>query len=372
MPKLVFSSHVALIKGKEYDGIGNSLKATLRSMGIDYIFVRNSMDGLLASEVQYFVNGDEARTVDLLVKRSPAPLRYISEYRRTVKYFSTQNESEVFIGIDPLNALAAIRLKKKGKVAKAVFYTADYSSKRFANPVLNMIYHAIDRYCVRNADEVWSVSTRICEVRRRMGLAERKNIFLPNVPPAEYDYLKQNTHDKYELITTGIIDKQLDFEGTIRAVAILKDEFPQLHFTIVGNGPEEDRLRELATVLGVAEKVEFTGRLSLAETLTRVSKAGIGLALYTGTWGFNYYGDSTKCREYFNFALPVVSTDTHSTVTEINDTQAGVVIPVRDVDAICDGIREVIADYEQYSNHSRELGTKYSGSHKRRIEAIIE
>lgn len=36
------------------------------------------------------------------------------------------------------------------------------------------MYHAIDLYCVRHADEVWSVSTRICEVRRKIGLAEEK------------------------------------------------------------------------------------------------------------------------------------------------------------------------------------------------------
>lgn len=368
---VVFASHVALVEGKEYDGIGNTLKATLGSTVDEYIFVRNSIDGRLPSEVQIYTGGSLRASEDLGVISKFGPIRYVSEYIKTVRYFKTRRKVvDVYIGVDPLNALSAIRLRNKGVVSKAVFYTADYSPKRFANPILNFMYHAIDLYCVRHADEVWSVSTRICEVRRKIGLAEEKNVFIPNVPPVEYDSYKHNARDKFKLITTGILDKQLDFDGAIKAISILRDEFPNLTMTIIGNGPEETRLRELASHEGVAGRIEFTGRLPLEQALELQSKAGIGLALYTGVWGFNYYGDSTKCREYFNFSLPVISTDTHSTVEDIRESGAGEIVDL-DYEQYVAAIRKIIGSYDSYSLASGRVGEMYSGVHRREVERLL-
>ena len=211
MHKIVFASHVALIDGKAYDGIGNVLKATLNGLVDEYVFVRNSIDGNLPSQVQYYSKGSINKTDDIGVLSSLGPLRYVSEYFKTVKYFKDQKQQiNVYIGIDPLNALSAIRLKKSGIVNRVVFYTADYSPKRFNNVILNFLYHSIDKYCVKHADEVWSVSTRICDIRRKMRLPEEKNIFVPNVPPIEFNQYASNIHDRYRLVTTGIIDKQLE------------------------------------------------------------------------------------------------------------------------------------------------------------------
>lgn len=371
MGGVVVASHSALINGKEYDGIGNVLKATLPGIVEQYVFVRNSIDGKLPSEVQAYRKGVLESAHSLRVLSRFGPIRYVTEYYQSVKYFARRGKHiDVYVGIDPLNALSAIRLKRKGIVSKVIFYTADYSPRRFANPILNHVYHLIDRYCVKYADEVWSVSTRICDVRRKMGLAEEKNIFVPNVPPVEYDNLKKNRHDKYELITTGIIDKQLDFEGTIHAVAALKNELPKLHFTIIGNGPEEDSLKRLADKLGVGDRIEFTGRLPLEQALERQSRAGVGLALYTGVWGFNEYGDSTKCREYFNFGLPVISTDTHSTVAEVRDGGAGEVVTI-DHSAYVAAIKNVIAHYDKYAQASKKAGERYRGTHKKQLLRVL-
>lgn len=370
MVRVAVASHVTLIDGKQYDGIGNTLKATLATVAGEYVFVRNSMDGLLGSEVQYYKQSNIVKTIKLGVARRPAPFRYISEYLKTVQYFSKQEQTGVYIGIDPLNALAAIRLKKKGKVKKAIFFTADYSPKRFNNSILNAAYHWIDRYCVLHADEVWSVSTRICAIRRNMGLPDNRNIFVPNVPPLEFTRFAHNVRDRHQLVTTGIIDKQLDFEGIMQAISDLKNELPELKLTIIGNGPQEGSLKKLATKLGIKNQVTFTGRVPLEDALELQSKAGIGLALYTGVWGFNKYGDSTKCREYFNFGLPVISTDTHSTVNEIKESGAGVIVS-RDRRDYVRAIRTILNDYDKYATASIKAGKQYRGVHARELKRLL-
>jgi glycosyltransferase involved in cell wall biosynthesis len=368
--RIAISSHVALIKGKEYDGIGNVMIKTLSSLTDEFIFVRHSMDGLLPSEVRIHQGSNIKSTVDLRVVSHIAPLRYITEVIKTCYYFSRKARVDVYIGIDPLNAVAGIFLKKIGRVDTAIFYTADYSPQRFNNSIMNKVYHWIDSYCVKNADEVWSVSTKIIKLRKDMGLDESKNIFLPNVPPIEYNKFRKNIHNRYNLITYGIIDKQLDFKGAIKAVSMLKDEMPELSFTIVGNGPEEDDVKGYAKSLGVEDKVHFMGRMPLSRTLELASMSGIGLALYTGEWGFNQFGDSTKCREYFNYGLPVISTDTHATVGEIREYQAGVVVDMNAVEYV-KAIRQIMNNYATYSAHSSGLGRVYEGAHSRALQRLL-
>ena len=52
---------------------------------------------------------------------------------------------------------------------------------------------------------------------------------------------------------------------TLRAVAEVKDEFPDLRCQIVGEGVELSRLQKLARELGIAERVEFLGRRTRVE-----------------------------------------------------------------------------------------------------------
>lgn len=372
MKLIVFATHVASIDGKEYDGIGNVLHQTLADLAKPYIYVRNSIDGGLSSEVRYYDNGNVTKTESTGVVSRPGPVRYVSEIIQTTRYFMKQGDViDTYIGIDPLNALVGIVLRRFNKARLAIFYTADYSRKRFDNPVLNYLYHLLDRYCVRHADEVWSVSTRICAVRKQMGLEDKKNIFVPNVPPRGSEGFAGRGHNKYELITTGIIDKQLDFEGVIRALSEMTQDVPQLHLTIVGNGPEEARLRSLVQNLGLEGKVKFTGRLPLLEALELQSTAGIGLALYTGAWGFNQFGDSTKCREYFNFGLPVISTDTHSTVGDIKKWRAGIVVE-KSVEAYKRAILDILEGYDSYSENSLRAGLEYKDIHCKLLSGLFD
>lgn len=369
--KIAVASHAATIDGKQYDGIGDALKESLSEVTNEFTFLRHSMDGLIGSELQYYKGRNEVTKRRLRVISSPAPLRYISEIIATVWRFTFQEKVDVYLGIDPLNALAGLILRSLRRVDSAIFYTADYSPTRFNSKIMDQVYHSIDKFCVKHADEVWSVSSRIVDVRRAMGLAEKKNIFVPNVPPLKYTNQRRGKYDEYELITLGIVDKQLDFIGVISAISTLSEKYPDISLTVVGNGPEEDNLKEFASQQGVADRVNFLGRLPFNEAQEKISHAGIGLALYTGVWGFNKYGDSTKCREFFSYGLPVLSTDTHSTVEEIEEFSAGIVVPVS-ADAYAAGIDKLFKKYSQYSKKSAALGKKYKGAREKELSRILK
>lgn len=63
------------------------------------------------------------------------------------------------------------------------------------------------------------------------------------------------------LVTVGNLIERKRHADVIAAVPALRRRHPGLRYVIVGDGPERERLRELAAALGVADAVEFRGRL---------------------------------------------------------------------------------------------------------------
>jgi glycosyltransferase involved in cell wall biosynthesis len=203
-----------------------------------------------------------------------------------------------------------------------------------------------------------------------MGAKQDKNLFIPNIPSNEYKLFLKNQRNKYQLITLGIIDKQLDYYNIFDAVCELKKKYPSIILKIIGNGPKENEYKKYVIKNNLQKNVKFLGYLDHHRALEEISKSGIGLALYNGKWGFNYYGDSMKCREYFSFGLPVITTNTHSTVEEVKEFKAGIVCKM-DKEDYKKAITEILKNYKNYSSCSYELAKKYNNVHAKLISQLL-
>ncbi|MCQ1536905.1 glycosyltransferase family 4 protein [Methanosarcina sp. KYL-1] len=64
---------------------------------------------------------------------------------------------------------------------------------------------------------------------------------------------------RYDVIFAGRLIKEKNVGVLIKAVALLKDDFPALRCCIVGDGPEKAALEKLADETGMQEIVEFAG-----------------------------------------------------------------------------------------------------------------
>lgn len=367
---IITTAHASFVNGKIYEAPANTITEILKNKKENFIFIRHSIDGQMPSIIYYYKDGNPAAEKRLFVISRVAPLRYISEIIATGVYFlSRSHKDAVYIGVDPLNCVTGILLKKIGKFKKVVFFTVDYSKTRFKNKILNSIYHAVDRFCARNADEIWNVSLRIQKVREALEVSAEKNIFVPNIPSEDYKKYSANAKEKYHIMTLGIVGEQMDFIGMFDALKELKKEYPQILFKIAGNGPKEENYKKYVEDNGLKDNVKFLGYLNHDEALDQISKSGIGLALYNGNWSFNYYGDSMKCREYFCFGLPVITTDTHSTVEEIKEYKTGTVCKMDALEYV-NAIKEIFKNYDEFSNNSYTLSKKYENIHAKLLENL--
>src|SRR3989344_3799658 len=96
---------------------------------------------------------------------------YIKDLLLTIWwYLKYRNSADYFIGVNNFNVFAGVLLRIFVNVGKIIFYTIDYVPKRFENPILNSIYHLLDRLAVSKSHKVWNLSQRMVSEREKSGI----------------------------------------------------------------------------------------------------------------------------------------------------------------------------------------------------------
>ncbi|CAM2061031.1 N-acetylgalactosamine-N, N'-diacetylbacillosaminyl-diphospho-undecaprenol 4-alpha-N-acetylgalactosaminyltransferase [Desulfovibrionales bacterium] len=68
-----------------------------------------------------------------------------------------------------------------------------------------------------------------------------------------------STYNQRHLVAAGRLVHQKGFDLLLKALAYLADQIPNLHCTILGQGPEEAQLRAMIETLGLADRVFLAG-----------------------------------------------------------------------------------------------------------------
>jgi PEP-CTERM/exosortase A-associated glycosyltransferase len=176
-----------------------------------------------------------------------------------------------------LNAIAALRAGKRFGIpvvyeVRAFWEDAavDHGTSS-ENGLRYRATRALETYALRHADAV----TTICEGLRRdivaRGIPAAKITVIPNAVDidkfavggtADQDLKTRLGLQGARLI--GFIGSFYAYEGLdvlLRAVPALTARHPDLRVLLVGGGPQDAQLRQLAQQLNIADKVVFTGRV---------------------------------------------------------------------------------------------------------------
>lgn len=183
----------------------------------------------------------------------------------------------------------------------------------------------------------------------RMGIDCQKFAFRPRQP-----------HDDgcIRLITIARLVEKKGVEYGIRAVDKIKESYPGLEYSIVGDGELKNSLEQLIQELGIKGTVKLLGWKQGKEITKLLNKADILLAPSVTSKSGDQEGIPVVLIEAMAMGLPVVSTQ-HSGIPElVENGVSGYLVAERDVNALADEINYLIQHPQDWADMGQEGRSK--------------
>ena len=132
----------------------------------------------------------------------------------------------------------------------------------------------------------------------------------------------------------------------IRALALLRADWPSLRYLVVGAGPHELSLRLLARDLGVDDAVIFAGALGDDDIAEAYATATIyvGLSRLEGT---TVEGFGISFSEAASSGLVAIAGDSGGVRSAVRDGETGMIVPAEDAPAVGAAIRSLLEDLDR-------------------------
>jgi len=169
--------------------------------------------------------------------------------------FSLKNGKswDLYIGSDNLNALSGIFLRRLGRVKRCVYYVIDYNPKRFKSRLMNWLYHKIDQFCVRHADETWNLSPRMEEARKKYyNFSDKKQVVAPiGIWYKRFKRLDFSQINHKSLAYMGHVVKKQGIQYVLSAVPEILKQIPDFTFFVIGAGDFLHDLKKQSEILGI-------------------------------------------------------------------------------------------------------------------------
>ncbi len=322
---------------------------------------------LKSSGYELYEKGELEKENYKKIKKIPEPLTYLKDIFLNIFWvIKTGKKWDLYIGNDNLNAFSGIILKKLGLVERVIYYVIDYNPKRFENKILNKIYHWIDQFCVKYADETWNLSPRMAEARKEYFNFSGGNqktvpigIWFDRFPRLDFSQIEKHT-----LVFMGHILEKQGVQYVLDAIPDITKEIPDFKFLIISDGEYLEKLKEQTSKLNIEKFVEFAGYIEKHSDVEKMlARCACAIAMYekydkSGNLSFTYFSDPGKIKAYLAGGLPIFLTDTPYNAGEIENKKCGFIIE-RNKESIAKAVVAILKD-EKILKEYRENAANYA------------
>lgn len=268
-------------------------------------------------------------------KKFPEPLIYIKEFIFTVySVFKTKLKFNTAVCMDGMCTFFGIFLRSLGKIKKVNYWAMDFvPESRFKSGIKNFIYHSLNKFGYKNADEMWDLSPRMVDAREEfLGIKIDSYRSHKVVPYGMWlDRIKSYSYeecDKNTLVFMGHLLEKQGVQLVLDAMPEIIKEIPNFKFKVIGMGNYEGVLKQKAKDLKIEEYVDFLGKIEKNEELEgEIAKSCVAIAPYIAkldTW--TKYADPGKVKTYLACGIPVLLTDVPWNAGEMEKIECGKIV----------------------------------------------
>lgn len=157
--------------------------------------------------------------------------------------------------------------------------------------------------------------------------------------------------DAFVWLAVGRFDPQKDYPNMLRAFSQVIKEHPDTLLIIVGDGPVRQAMEELASNLGLKDRVRFLG---IRRDIAEVMNAADGYVI-SSSWE----GMPNVLLEASTTGLPIVATDVGGNRDVVKDVETGFLVPPKDPGALAGAMLRLMGLSEEERRQMGEKGRRY-------------
>jgi glycosyltransferase involved in cell wall biosynthesis len=299
--------------------------------------------------------------------KGPFPLLAVKDILYTLWYLrKMRRHFHLYVGVDCLNALSGILLRRLGYVQRVIYYVIDYAPERFRSRPAQELYRMLDRWCCCKADAIWNVSAAMENARKSHGLNPERCAPQIEVPLGNrYNEIpKPDSRSSGLIVFLGSLTKEQGVNVMLDALPIIKRRIPAVRLRIIGDGPELGSLRQLAEKNDVNEAVEFCGFIEEdAQAAALAAEGVVAVAPYVSDGGtYKRFADPGKVKIYLAAGLPVVISRVPPVAELIERAGAGIAVEEPSAERLAEAVTHLLetpALAEQMRGRALELGKSF-------------
>ncbi|PKQ46739.1 glycosyltransferase family 4 protein [Confluentibacter flavum] len=224
-------------------------------------------------------------------------------------------------------------------VAKAIGAKMAVSFRGFDIGIYPVKHPGCYKRLWEKVDKIHVISNDISELVYKQGFNNQVPI-IKITPAIDIRFFKNNHKTEYNkiphFITVARLHWKKGLDYTLEALALLKEENIPFHYTIIGDGPQEEYLKFGTHQLGLNDYVTFTGKLSHELVKKKLEQADIYLQ-YSIQEGF-----CNSVLEAQAIGLLCVVSDAEGLSENVLHNKTGWVVPLRQPKLLLEKIRNII------------------------------
>lgn len=208
---------------------------------------------------------------------------------------------------------------------------------------------AKDRYAhldviLKEAAKIITISNYNKEyLNKNYGLDDREiEVVRMGVDLDRFSPLKEE-HNGTRLLSVGRLIEKKGFEYGIRAVKLLAKKYPDIEYTIVGEGPERSKLQSLINELKLGNYVRLVGKIPNKELIDEYRKARLFILPCIRAGDGDMDGIPVVLMEAMAMEKTVISTKISGIPELIGHKENGMLVDQKDPKALAEAIDEILS-----------------------------
>ena len=305
----------------------------------DYDEVIGKRHKAFRSKYLYDSNNENPTNKDLFISYSSIVLWFLNRTRRV-------NYKAVIGGaFDFANGLLIILCKFKGIPIICLGAGEEFTLALHGKGLKKIIKRFWLKFTHPLADG-FIVSCDFCkEVLVSIGV-DSSTIFVVPSPVSKDKISIKNTNrvDGYNIISVGRIVERKGFHKLILATEAIKDDFPEVHTHIVGDGPYMPILKKLIKDKHLANYVTLHGRVSDNRLGELYQKSRLFVLAHMMLPNGDTEGCPTVFAEASGQGIPIIGGTGAGASTAISEGVTGFIVNSRNIKELSDRIKDILGD----------------------------